>query len=107
VYGGDFCPSEIQIDGMSLLQLIQDLQNQIGSLQGAMNQSDPQIIDYMVVSIDHQVTEWNLTDIQDAVASHMLNGWVPLGGISFEYVLGTNAGQNVRIVCQTMVKYSE
>ena len=36
VYGGDFSPSEIQIDGVGLLQVIQDLQNQIGSLQGEM-----------------------------------------------------------------------
>ena len=34
VYGGDFSPSEIQIDGVGLLQVIQDLQNQIGALQG-------------------------------------------------------------------------
>ena len=36
VYGGDFSPSEIQIDGVGLLQVIQDLQNQIGALQGEM-----------------------------------------------------------------------
>ncbi len=33
VYGGEFSPSEIQIDGVNLLQVIQDLQNQIASIQ--------------------------------------------------------------------------
>ena len=36
VYGGEFSPSEIQIDGVGLLQVIQDLQNQLGALQGEM-----------------------------------------------------------------------
>ena len=40
VYGGDFSPSEIQIDGVGLLQIIQDLQNQIGALQGEMLDAD-------------------------------------------------------------------
>jgi len=33
VYGGEFSPSEIQIDGVGLLQVIQELQNQIASIQ--------------------------------------------------------------------------
>jgi surface protein len=33
VYGGEFSPSEIQIDGVGLLQVIQDLQNQLASIQ--------------------------------------------------------------------------
>jgi hypothetical protein len=36
VYGGDFSPSDIQIDGVDLLQVIQDIQNQLGALQGQM-----------------------------------------------------------------------
>ena len=36
VYGGAFSPSDITIDGVSLLQVIQDLQNQLGALQGEM-----------------------------------------------------------------------
>ena len=33
VYGGEFSPSEIQIDGVGLLQVIQELQNQIAAIQ--------------------------------------------------------------------------
>ena len=40
VYGGEFSPSEIQIDGVGLLQVIQDLQNQLGTLQGEMLDAD-------------------------------------------------------------------
>ncbi|HHZ81169.1 MAG TPA: hypothetical protein EYN64_00365, partial [Flavobacteriales bacterium] len=36
VYGGDFSPGEIQIDGVGLLQVIQDLQSQLGAIQGGM-----------------------------------------------------------------------
>ena len=36
VYGGEFSPSEIQIDGVGLLQVIQGLQNQLSILQGEM-----------------------------------------------------------------------
>ena len=32
-YGGAFTPSEIQIDGVGLLQIIQDLQNQLNAIQ--------------------------------------------------------------------------
>jgi hypothetical protein len=33
VYGNAFTPTEIQIDGVGLLEVIQDLQNQIASIQ--------------------------------------------------------------------------
>jgi len=53
VYGGDFSPSEIQIDGVGLLQVIQDLQNQIGALQGQM--ADVNFIESTVVALQEEV----------------------------------------------------
>ena len=167
VYGGEFSPSEIQIDGVGLLQVIQDLQNQIGSLQGemldanyvestftaiednfdllestvsslqvqvaqqqqlieslesAMNQSDPQIIDYMVVETLWELANWDGTwiaepgdDLQQQVRFYMADnpnyggnesgGWQPFGGVS---ITGdANDPENPRHCHQTMVKYSE
>ena len=51
VYGGAFSPSEIQIDGVGLLQIIQDLQNQLNALQ----------------TIDVNAVESTLTALQEEV----------------------------------------
>jgi len=40
VYSNAFTPTEIQIDGVGLLQVIQDLQNQLTILQGEMLDAD-------------------------------------------------------------------
>ena len=159
VYGGDFSPSEIQIDGVGLLQVIQDLQNQIGALQGemldanyvestftaiednfgllestvsslqvqvaqqqqlieslesAMNQSDPQIIDYKVFSDFWDISdddEWDPGEhLQYQIRFFMSDdeqqgGWQPLGGVG---MTGNIWDSNNPPMCyQTLVKYSE
>ena len=50
-YGGAFSPSDIQIDGVGLLQIIQDLQNQLNALQ----------------TIDVNAVESTLTALQEEV----------------------------------------
>ena len=50
-YGGAFTPSEIQIDGVGLLQIIQDLQNQLNAIQ----------------TIDVNAVESTLTALQEEV----------------------------------------
>jgi len=159
VYGGDFSPSEIQIDGVGLLQVIQDLQNQLGALQGemldanyvestftaiednfgllestvsslqvqvaqqqqlieslesAMNQSDPQIIDYKVFADFWDISdddEWGPGEhLQYQIRFFMSDdeqqgGWQPLGGVG---MTGNTWDSNNPPMCyQTLVKYSE
>ena len=159
VYGGAFSPSDITIDGVSLLQVIQDLQNQLGALQGemldanyvestftaiednfgllestvsslqvqvaqqqqlieslesAMNQSDPQIIDYKVFADFWDISdddEWGPGEhLQYQIRFFMSDdeqqgGWQPLGGVG---MTGNTWDSNNPPMCyQTLVKYSE
>ena len=55
VYGGEFSPSEIQIDGVGLLQVIQDLHNQLGALQGEMLDAD--YVESTFTALQQEVTD--------------------------------------------------
>ena len=58
VYGGEFSPSEIQIDGVGLLEVIQDLQNQLASIQ-------PIDVNYFESTLEDVVSQ--LIEYQNAI----------------------------------------
>ena len=86
VYGGEFSPSEIQIDGVGLLQVIQELQNQIASIQLI----DVNYVESTLVALQQQIDNLNQqiaeNALPDGTASGQLlrwNGtaWIPVSTI--------------------------
>ncbi|MEZ7816687.1 MAG: hypothetical protein QMB07_00960, partial [Flavobacteriales bacterium] len=63
VYGGEFSPSEIQIDGVGLLQVIQELQNQIASIQLI----DVNYVESTLVALQQQIDNLNQQIAENAL----------------------------------------
>ena len=66
-YGGAFSPSEIQIDGVGLLQVIQDLQEQMASIQPV----DVNYYDAMLTSLQQEIHDLQMTN--DTLTQQVLN----------------------------------
>ena len=86
VYGNAFTPTEIQIDGVGLLEVIQDLQNQIASIQLI----DVNYVESTLVALQQQIDNLNQqiaeNALPDGTASGQLlrwNGtaWIPVSTI--------------------------
>ena len=66
-YGGAFSPSEIQVDGVGLLQVIQDMQNQLNAMQSV----DVNYYDSMLTSLQQEV--YDLKVANDTLTAQILN----------------------------------
>ena len=86
VYGGEFSPSEIQIDGVGLLQVIQELQNQIAAIQLL----DVNYVESTLAALQQEIDNLNQqiaeNALPDGTASGQLlrwNGtaWIPVSTI--------------------------
>jgi uncharacterized protein (TIGR02145 family) len=90
VYGGAFSPSDITIDGVSLLQVIQDLQNQLGALQGEM--LDANYVESTFTAQQQEIDNLNQqiaeNALPDGTASGQLLRWNGTAWIPVSPILG-------------------
>ena len=83
VYGNAFTPSEIEIDGVNLLQVIQDLQNQIASIPII----DVNNVEYTLAVLQQQIDNLNQQIAENALPDGIFSGdilrwngtaWIPV-----------------------------
>ena len=88
VYGGEFSPNEIQIDGVNLLQIIQDLQNQVASIQPV----DVNYVEATLTALQQEIENLNQqiaeNALPDGTASGQLLRWNGTAWIPVSPVLG-------------------